>query len=225
MKTVSIIIYEYAELPEKAKARAASLLQARALDYNWWEFVCEDVDEVARLMGITIDRESTRRKSVLGNLAPLISFRGFSSQGDGASFTGLYEAKGDCGRRTRSYAPLDEVLHAIADEFDRVYEVHGASLQAHISRASHHYSHENTVDIDVTCIGEGDDEPVSVVLETKVQELLRRFMRWIYARLEEEHDYLLSDEQLTEFAAANHYWFDATGRDARDYVEADILNV
>ncbi len=48
--------------------------------------------------------------------------------------------------------------------------------------------------------------------EEEVTEALRDLARWLYRRLEEEFDYLNSDEAVDEAIIANDYSFTAAGQ-------------
>ena len=52
--------------------------------------------------------------------SPHLVFRGFASQGDGASFEGQYSHARGAARAIRAHAPKDEELHRIADELQAV---------------------------------------------------------------------------------------------------------
>ena len=48
--------------------------------------------------------------------------------------------------------------------------------------------------------------------EEAVRDELRAFADWIYRQLEQDHDYLMSDEAVDESIRANEYEFDESGR-------------
>ena len=50
--------------------------------------------------------------------------------------------------------------------------------------------------------------------DNTLAELLRDFMNWIYQQLENEHDYLLSDEYVDDTIRANEYEFTENGKRA-----------
>jgi hypothetical protein len=223
MKTVTIPVYQFSELSEKARERAAELLRNHRAVHNWWDSTYDDADNVATLFGITIDRatistKSGRRESRL----PDIRFSGFWSQGDGASFVGHFSSKGGCEKAIRGYAPLDEKLLAIATSLDALHLRLGIRLSATLTcNGYQRYSHENTVDIDVTLTDpHGDEQSVSGDVENEVAHLLRSFMRWIYGQLENEYDYLTSNDYLAEYADANGYWFDDRGHESSRFLPA-----
>ncbi|TAG49770.1 MAG: hypothetical protein EAZ30_02740 [Betaproteobacteria bacterium] len=225
MKTVTIPVYQFSELSEKARERAAELLRNHTADHHWWDATYDDADNIATLLGITIDRASVltksgRRESGL----PDIQFSGFWSQGDGASFVGSFSSKGGCDTAIRSYAPLDEKLLAIARSLDTLHTQLSNRLSATLTRrrdAYHHYSHENTVDINVMLTdSHGDERTASAEVEDELGNVLRSFMRWIYGQLESEYDHLTSDDYLAEYANENGYWFDDRGHESSRFLSA-----
>lgn len=144
--------------------------------YDWYESAFDDAKAIGALMGWQIDN---------------ISFSGFWSQGDGASFTGtLGYAKG-CARAVRDYAPLDTELHDIAARWQSLQKPHLYRYTAHVERSSHRYSHENTVSISDSYIGGsryyGPEVPCAT--DDMAIDIARDFMRWIYRQLEREYDY------------------------------------
>jgi len=138
---------------------------------------------------------------------PEISFSGFYSQGNGASFTcknvdvpafiASLEYKG---KYTR-------LLSAIKNGT--------AEVNACVVRIDHHYSHEYTVGTSVEVLSDSDDEKLyqlgqdlDVVTTQKVRELSRE----IYKDLESEHEGLTSDEAVKDTILANEYTFTITGK-------------
>jgi len=202
-KQLTVTAYSFAELDERAKDKARDKFREHALDYDWWEDVYITADHVAALMGIDIDRGRSAT-------TPNIEFSGFASQGDGASFTGTWSHKTDGPQAVREHAPLDEKLHAIADELDALGRKLGGSVQATLTRIDSHYSHDCTVRVDLEDT-EDEDREIDEATRKEVQETLRSFMRWIYRQLEAEYEYRMSDEAIDEDIEANDYLFTAEG--------------
>lgn len=225
-KLKQITTYQFTELSDKAKEKARDWYREGALHYDWWDAVYEDTLSVAVRLGIDI---SSKAKPP-GERAPAIYFSGFASQGDGACFEGYWRHR-DKPQRTspdaifrkkalntderytsfeeaiRGYAPQDETLHNIAKELD-TYTNCACGI-----RQEGNYSHEHTMRFTHYVTNEhGDDDDTDEDETTnKVEETLKDFARWIYGRLEEEHDYLLSDEAVDESIISNEYEFDEDG--------------
>lgn len=192
----TITVFKLSELKGKARERALEKLGRWATKGDWWEYTYRDATEIGKLLGIEIDD---------------ISFSGFWSQGDGASFVGTYAYVADAVASVAAHTSnTDAELVSIAQMLSDIQAAHGNVLSARIHRTSHRSSHEYTVGIEVFKEGDYSDE-VSAETEKALLEVFRRFMRWIYKALEEEHTYLTSEEQLLETADANDYEFHADG--------------
>lgn len=168
--------------------------------HDWWVDVYADFHKVCSIIGVDAD---------IGEP----SFSGFASQGDGASFTGTYRAavwRGYAGKppllfyetapaEIRQHAPEDTELHRIADELcmlSRIYFPLHISIKR-FGRSS--YVHEQTMDCYVEPMGDDPDDWAEEV-HAHVQEqgtlLMRDLARWLYRTLEDEYDYLTSDEAV-----------------------------
>jgi hypothetical protein len=157
-----------------------------------------------------------------------ISFSGFWCQDDGASFT----AGIDLGRLVRfMVSDLDEesdhywayklinhkpcdgayvwMWHVMeSEEFDGM-------VYAKIDRTESRYSHKHTcrTEWDISNFPEMDDEIHALLVSFmgEVEHLRLRLCDVIYKSLNDEHDYLTSDESILEYAEANEHTFDEDG--------------
>lgn len=193
---------KFADLNEKAKDRARDEARDWNTDHVWWDCTYEDVIECGKLLGIEIESKN-------------LTFSGFSCQGDGASFTGRYSSIPDVVKNITEHAPQDETLHAIARElttFQVTMRMHtGDEMSANIKRTGRE-CHSMTMYVDETWAvfgtGVGQDhtqERIDILLD-----LMRRFADWIHARLEDEYDYLTSDECIDEALAEREFEEDGT---------------
>ena len=194
MQIHEIITYSFNELSESAKEKALDDMRVNWLDYEWWDFVYDDAKTIADLMGIEIYN---------------IWFSGFSSQGDGACFEGSYSYKKGSVKAVKSYAPQDKELHNIAESLAEVQKRNFYQLSASVSHRGHYY-HAYCTDISVSRDSDNYQD-VSEDDQDIVIDLLRDFMNWIYARLESECEYQLSDEVITENIINNGYEFTKNG--------------
>lgn len=206
-ETIERTVYKLDELSDGAKEHARDKYREHALDDGWWEYVYDDANTIAALMGIEISQKPIKLMNGGTRYDPKIWFNGFSSQGDGACFEGYYSFKAGAIEAVKDRAPLDIELHRIAQAITNAQKVNGFKLSASIVHRGHYY-HEMSVEIDVekdaaTDIAAGTDDALI--------EALRDFMRWIYRQLEAEHDYQLSDEVIDETILANEYEFDEDG--------------
>ena len=207
----TITAYTFAELSKEAKQHAREKFRDINMEHGWWEHVYEDADTIAAMIGIEIERREHRQRKNYDGGAD-IQFSGFASQGDGASFTGTWTYEENGAAAVRDHAPLDEKLHAIADELDRLGRQFGPNWRATITRSHRggNYVHENMVDIDLE---DTDDEDTSFTTEQDkaIGEALRSFMTWIYRQLEAEYFAQTNDEAVDETIKANEYLFTEAG--------------
>jgi len=141
---------------------------------------------------------------------PQISFTGFWSQGDGASYQAFYAYRKNATREIRSYAPKDTRLHAIVDDLLAIQRRNFYQLRAEVSHRGNYY-HEYCMAISV----ERDSptwQDMTTDAEDAVIEALRDLARWLYRQLEREYEYLSSDEAVDETIVVNQYTFTETGR-------------
>src|SRR5262245_26996132 len=116
-RVIETTVYEFDELNDKAKDRArAWYRELCAGDNDWSEPVIEDADRMACILGITITKDRGNKGE------PMISWSGFSCQGDGASFVGSYEYAIGAPTRIREEASKDPELHAIADALNDIQQ-------------------------------------------------------------------------------------------------------
>lgn len=206
--TITSTVYRFEELDDAAKDRARAWMREGACtDSYWYEFVLEDADTIAGILGIAIDRRAYRTMGGGTGSNPAIYFSGFASQGDGACLEGTYRyAKGST-KKIRQHAPQDAQLHRIADELAALQKPHLYRLSARLKHSGH-YSHEHSVTINVY---DGENDADAATCDA-LADILRDFMHWIYRQLEAEYDYQMSDEAIEETITANEYefWQDGT---------------
>lgn len=203
-KTTTCTVYQFDELSEDAKDRARDWYREGALDYDWWEFVYEDAKTIGKGLGLNIEN---------------IYFSGFSSQGDGACFTGSWSAYCMDLKKVWERCPQEDEIIRIGERLANIAQCVPAS-NAYIKHTGHYY-HEQSVSIDVNidedveeCSGEYEELFTSeehIAYEEQIAECLRDFMVWIYRRLEAEYDYQMSDECVDESIISNEYEFTEYG--------------
>lgn len=204
MQILTVNVFPVDELAPAVLAKVIERLRVDSVDDQWWDGVYEDADSVATILGITIDRSRSGR-------FPAIGFSGFSSQGDGACFTGRYQFSADATKQIRSYAPIDSMLHAIADELAAIRKKHTTPIEVSIVRNASRYCHERSVDVNVSLDGDDDEQPVPRELDDGITVQMRRFMRWIFRQLEKDYEYQTSDDRVRESALDNELLFTANG--------------
>jgi hypothetical protein len=196
MKTKTIKLYEFDELPEAIKAKVIERNRDINTDYDW--------------SSLTLD-EWEKKLEEHGFNNPTISYSGFWSQGDGASFvcTSVDVDKFVTSQKARGR--FNAILKAIKAET--------VDVNVSIRRIDHHYSHEYTVTAESEIVYYRDEEPKNYAqLETEegelrgmVLEVARTLSRQIYKELEAEYEALTADSEIIETIKANEYTFRADG--------------
>lgn len=186
--------FKFSELSDTAKARALDneRYTDHYLDYKWWDGIYEDAVSMALVLGIKIDTTAHSRPNGKSYESIDIFFSGFYSQGDGASFAGSYAFKPDAVEKIVDEAPQDEELLRIATALGVLSITQrllgGDSIECSIT-TNGRYSGSGTMQIS----HDGLDD-----IEEDLLQLMRDFADWIYKRLEDEHDYLMSDDVVAE---------------------------
>lgn len=193
MRQVTHTVYQFDELTEEAQQRAISEHYDWNIHNDWYDFVYDDAKRAASALGISISN---------------IYFSGFASQGDGACFEGSYEYKKGSIAAAADYGKeLQDIARALLDAQRPAFYGLVASAQQR-----GFYSHSGCMAIDVERYnGYYDRLDVSADQHDAIEQALRDFADWIYARLEAEYDYLTSEEAIAESLRANEMEFHETG--------------
>lgn len=224
-REVSRTVYTLRELIEGKMpgADAAKQWMTESCMDNWWNDTNQAWKEALEQIGFH---------------DPEISFSGFWSQGDGASFTSGYvqvdklltflgaplEAK-DCIEANEEGEEnfLPWIAHKCELKLTGNHrylwlascEDLCQSVSIKVVRSSHRYSHHNTCDTDAN-LGDVEDRlhDLLAVLHqalNQVEDLRISLCHAIYEDLEEDYEAQTSDEALIELAEANEYEFYANG--------------
>jgi hypothetical protein len=202
-------VFLFSELSDQAKEKARAWYRDGALDYDWWDAVYEDFTTIAEGLGFEIGERGGEKK---------IWFSGFCSQGDGACFEGVWRAEDLNLEKIREHlgpeeTQPDKALYRIVNELANFARAH-PTFYARLTHRGHYY-HKHSIHFDCEEIienAEGDTEDV-VTEDTQAdfECIAQGLMQWLYETLEEEHDYLLSDEAVDESIEANAYDFNEDG--------------
>lgn len=186
----------FTELSEIAKQTARDIYASKGyLDYPWWDSTLDDAVTVGGMLGIEIAKDR-------------INFSGFSSQGDGACFSGSYTQAPSACAEIAKYGPQDEELQRIARELTGLQAARrliGLEPVLADITAQGWYSHSGTMNVSVLPEGNNGYDDVSNDLEVAVAQLMRAFADWIYAQLEAEYDYLHSPECVDHYLADKEF--------------------
>jgi len=194
-------VYPYSELSDRAKEKAREWWYRGFCEWNSFEDSAECVIGNAKRLG-----------ALMGIEVEEVRYRGFWSQGDGASFVGSYAyAKGAVKALTVETGGTERDLIRIAERLQAVQKTgfYGFTAIVRSGTGSNFCSHEHTVSIDVSHVTERN---VGEGAEEIIDDCLRDFMRWIYRRLESEYEYQTGEEQIAESMEVNEYLFDEDGR-------------
>ena len=195
-----ITYYKFDELSPEAQEKAIESYRKDDLNYDWWDGVYEMVERAANLIGIELDQ-----KSVSTRHDPVIYFSGFYHQGSGSCFSGSYSYAKSSVKSIKTEFPEDKTLHSIAEQLQKIQALNFYKLEATIKGCERYYS----VDVEVY---HADDQYRDIgVNETYISEALKDFNHWIYSSLQNEYEYLTSDEQVKESILANEVEFTEDG--------------
>ena len=142
-RTVETVVYTLKELSDTAKEGARAWYRETCLDCDWHECVFEDFETICQLLGVTLQTSPVPLMGGGTREKPHLYFRGFSSQGDGASFEGSFRHARGAARAVRAHAPKDPELHRIANALQEVQRPNFYQLTAdirHRGRYCHEYS-------------------------------------------------------------------------------------
>ena len=206
--------FEFSELSDCAKDKAREQYRGGNYpEYDWWDSVYEDATRMGALMGVHIN--TTTRKTRLGrDIHEIdISFSGFWSQGDGASFAGGYQYVPDAIGKIKAECNDEELLR-IASELTILQltrRLQGKHFFGATVTKSGRFSHSGGMDANVNVEDEDEDEDITG-LEEDVTRLMRDFADWIYRQLKDEYDYLTSDECIDQYLNDSDDLYDEDGR-------------
>lgn len=196
MRTKEIEIGTYEEWKAANETVAQTILEKYSdinVNYEgWYDFTLEDFCDKVEKIGFEVTTDE-------------IQFSGFWSQGDGASFEGYINILKylKATKQLTVYRPLVRAINC-------GYVGDGVG----ITRDSHHYSHENTcslMDIEIYEDLSARAEELLSNLETELEEKRRELSIELYSELAKAHDYLTSEESVSETLIANEYEFDEYG--------------
>ena len=179
-----IITKTYALFSELSEERQAQVIDknrdCNVSDEFWYEYTLDKWHEILETVGVSdID----------------IRFSGFWSQGDGASFTGYYSYNKGALKKLKSEYPDWLELHGIVAALQDTQRDYFYTIEGEIYRSSHFYYHENTVSFSPSHYSERE---VKKSDENHITDLLRSLMQLIYSDLENEYEYLTSDQAIKE---------------------------
>ena len=189
IKTKIIQLPTFEQLTPDQQERVIQNYYDINIDHDWWSD--EDYDNLAEILGI----ENFK-----------LYFSGFHSQGDGACFEGDFGYNPKCAQKMKEYAPMDKELQRIAQNWqdlqkDNFYQIYGSV------KHSGHYYHKYCTSFDIMNKKTGDN--VNAETENATMKIMRDFMSWLYKNLNDQYDYLTSEEAIKETLICNEYTFNS----------------
>lgn len=182
----------YSELSETAKTKAREWYVSGDYPYDeWWDSTYDWFKEVTAAMGFEVED---------------MRFKGFWSQGDGASWRGTWHPKEQMIAAVMDCTE-DEKLRDIAIKLFHLQFTHGFKLRGDVAYLHNRYIHENAMEVALEC----EDREIDSDADATFLELTRELARWLYNQLEAEYEYLTSDEYVDEILDCNDYEFDENG--------------
>src|SRR3546814_448929 len=85
---IETTVFTFDELTDAAKERAREWYRISNLEYEWWDCTYDDFSTICEILGVELKTHPIRLMGGGTRQKPCIQFRGFWSQGDGASFEG-----------------------------------------------------------------------------------------------------------------------------------------
>lgn len=207
---IATTVYHLNELPERAKDRARAWYREGGFDHDWYDAVYQDFQRIAEILGIRLKTHTVRLVGGRTREDSCIWFSGFWSQGDGACWTGTYSYRNSAAADLRVHAPNDQTLHRIAATLQAAQRQNFYQLRAEATHRGNYY-HAYSMDIAVTRDSAYSQE-IAGDAEAIIVGALRDLASWLYRQLEQEYDYLTSDEAVDETLIVNGYTFTEEGR-------------
>jgi len=188
-KTIEITAYKFAELDVKVQEKVLEDYRYVIVEFDneWYHPIIEGFEEDMLEYGID----------------PEVSFSGFGSQGDGASFIST----------TCDTDLLIRKLYETGHDISEDALLDSKDYTIIIRRNSNHYAHENTMYVNyysgggIELFPDEEEKLTDVVLEwarTEAKEL--------YINLEKYWDELTSDDEIMEYFEDNEFLFYESGK-------------
>ena len=126
-------------------------------------------------------------------------FTGFSSQGDGACFTGRYGYERGGLKALKSEFPTWKEMHELAKELQDLQSTYFYKIEAKI-KTSGRYCHSITMGIEMELnVSDG----IYMEVEEQLLKLFRKMADLYYKDLEAQFDYLTSDSEVQAWLESN----------------------
>ena len=162
------------------------------LDYEWYEPLREDFEAIL---------------FILGFYSVKTYFSGFSSQGDGACFTAKYEYEKGSVKAVENYSPLSDELYSIAQRLQAIQAKVIYDLGVTIEHKGRYY-HEKSVTVYLWSKRDLVSDDKLYEYEDEITAIIEELSLWYYKQLNEQYDYLHTDEAVILHLETNKIEFD-----------------
>jgi len=185
------MLYYFHELDNVAKQTARDEWCEKLPRSEWWDCTFDDFIQIASILGVEIDGGS--RRNIEGEILisePSIFFSGFYHQGSGACFAGHYAYAKGWREKLLSHAPQDKELLDIGQQLQEAQNGFFYRVTAEIK----HIGCDNSMQITAY---NGDYHVCEIIDGGEITSALRALASWLYNSLQEEYEYLTSNEAVT----------------------------
>lgn len=211
-RTIRVKLYKLNELSEEIKSKVIDKFRYSQVEYNeWYDSTYEDFKMICDTIGVDVDLKKTY-------------FSGFSSQGDGASFTAsvdvpklidginrkkYLEHAPKIHEEVKSFTPsFCEIDKRVLDLIKREWIDISVSIHADNRPCTSRYKFEHSY----THGDKNNIEKQIEYLDTWIDGIVSELDNLLYRLLEIEHDFLTSDDSVKEHIIASEYEFTKDGK-------------
>ncbi|MDP9047204.1 MAG: hypothetical protein M3N14_03650, partial [Bacteroidota bacterium] len=207
METIQLILYEFAELSDKAKEKAVKEFADINVNDDWYAYTIEDFKNICETIGITVNTKKTY-------------FRGFYSQGDGSTFQAIVNipqlVEAVKYHHWKEYAPTLEFGFTIPDLDKRLIKLiqnESLDISPKITGVERWYSvtADLSYNLPYTHHQYSRIETELEKLEAWLQTVADILNRYLYKSLQAEYEYQTKEETVMEAIEVNEYQFTTDG--------------
>jgi hypothetical protein len=166
-----------------------------ASEYFEPDYVIDDFVVICEILGVEFYTHPVKLYGGGVRREPNIYWSGFSSRGDGASFSGVYSYSKGSVKKIKDDYPTETDLHEIAETLYRIQAKNLFQLRACIYQQGY-YIHEMTMSL--SDFYRNDAKVWTDDSEDIVLECMRDLARWLYSSLEKEYDYITSPQNFID---------------------------
>ncbi|TDW97136.1 hypothetical protein [Dinghuibacter silviterrae] len=210
MQVQTIHTYPFVELDERAQKRAIKDHTYCSVCYEWWTFQYSQFKDLADSVGVTVDLQRT-----YGG--------GYGSQSGGSSYTATVDVlamiQGVQDRAWEAWADsvaLDFPAMKVDRRVIRLIQSSRITVSANVSP-----SHRNSaITIYINCVygynlcpEYGNIDAVLCNLVDQIEEVCRELNHYLYWSLEQEYEYLISEDSVRDTLMSDDMLFLEDGRE------------